>query len=100
MTPEAKFKKKFKEDFAKRMEKHDQEYDVIENKSGRRSTPDTIFLGNRVWAALEFKRDVEAEKQPNQEHYVDKWNRLSYAAIVYPENAEEILDDLERLFVT
>lgn len=99
-TKEGSFKKKFKDDFGKRMEKHDQQYDIIENKSQRRSTLDTIFLGRRVWAALEFKKEKGASEQPNQDYYVDKWNKLSYARIVYPDNAEEVLDELEELFVS
>ena len=60
--------------------------------------PDVIVLYGDRWAVLECKRERDAEKQKNQEYYVDMMNRMSFARIVYPENMEEILHDLQRAF--
>ena len=57
----------------------------------------TVFWGNH-WATLECKRSSKASHRPNQDYYVDKMNRMSFSAFVYPENMEDVLDDMERSF--
>ncbi len=58
--------------------------------------PDLIVLHGPRWAALEVKRSARASHRPNQEHYVEKMNQMSYARFIYPENEEEILDELQQ----
>ena len=65
-----------------------------------RSMTDLVILGPFVWAALEFKRSENASRQPNQEYHVERLNRKGYASFVSPENLEEVLDDLEELFLS
>ena len=55
----------------------------------------TVFHGDK-WATLEVKKTANASHQPNQDYYVDIMNKMSYSAFVYPENKEEVLNDLER----
>lgn len=57
--------------------------------------PDLLVLYNDRWAALEVKRTETASHRPNQEYYVDKLGRMSYAAFICPENKEDILNELE-----
>lgn len=56
-----------------------------------------IFFGKH-WAMLECKASENAHRRPNQEYYVNKFNEMSYASFVYPENKDNVIDDLRRLF--
>lgn len=97
---EATFKRRFKERLHTRMQELGVDIFIIDNKSNRRSTLDTIVLGPQHWAALEFKRSKSASHRPNQDYYVDQWDQLGFASFVYPENEEEILNELEKLFTS
>lgn len=60
--------------------------------------PDLLILCNNKWAALECKKQATAHKQPNQEYYVNLMNKMSFSRFIYPENKEEVIDELSRLF--
>lgn len=71
--------------------------EVIKNDSGYiQGICDLIILYKNKWAMLEVKKSKTSAKQPNQEYYVEKFGAMSYAAFIYPENKEIILDELER----
>lgn len=60
--------------------------------------PDVTILYRKKWACLEVKGSSTAERQPNQDYYVDVTNQMSFGAFIFPENREEILDDLVSFF--
>jgi len=58
--------------------------------------PDLIILYENKWAALECKRSATAPHRPNQEYYISLMDDMSFAAFVFPENREEIINELEQ----
>lgn len=60
--------------------------------------PDLLVLHNNKWATLECKKDKHATARPNQPYYVEKMNDMSFSRFIYPENKEEVLNELREAF--
>lgn len=60
--------------------------------------PDLLVLYKNKWASLEVKRSANAKHQPNQDYYVDKMNEMSHSAFIYPENKNEVIEELRKTF--
>lgn len=63
-------------------------------------SPDLLILYQNKWAALEVKRDSKAPHRPNQDYRVKQMADMSFASFIFPENKEEVMNDLERLFTS
>lgn len=60
--------------------------------------PDILVLYKNMWAALEGKKHATASQRPNQGYYVELMDDMSFAAFIYPENKDDVLDDLYSFF--
>ena len=60
--------------------------------------PDLLVLYKNKWATLENKRSKNSPKRPNQEYYVEKMNDMSFSRFIYPENKDEVLNELKDIF--
>ena len=65
--------------------------------------PDILVICGDKWAVLEFKRSEkerysENGPRPNQEYYIERLGKMSFAKFIYPENKEEVLDELQQTF--
>ena len=72
---------------------------VLKNDSSYiQGIPDLLILDKNKWATLELKRSASAKRQPNQEYYVGLMNDMSFSRFIYPENKEEVLNELREAF--
>ena len=72
---------------------------VLKNDSSYiQGIPDLLILYKNKWATLELKRSASAKRQPNQEYYVGLMNDMSFSRFIYPENKEEVLNELRKAF--
>lgn len=60
--------------------------------------PDLTVLYKNKWATLECKKSMNARHQPNQDYYVGQMNEMSFSRFIYPENEQEVLDELKHNF--
>lgn len=72
---------------------------VLKNDSSYlQGIPDLSIFYEDKWATLEVKKSGTAKHQPNQDYYVDKMDKMSFSRFIFPENKDEVLTDLARLF--
>ena len=62
----------------------------------RQGIPDLTVLWGRTWFVLESKAYKGAPSQPNQAWYIDRFNEMCFAAVICPENEEDIFREIER----
>ena len=72
------------------------------NPNDIRGIPDLEVLYESRWAVLEakkseedYKKDLARLDKKAQSYYVDKMNKMSFAAFIFPENKEEVLNAME-----
>jgi hypothetical protein len=74
---------------------------ILKNDAGYlQGFPDLTVLFHGHWATLECKRNAKASHQPNQEYYIAMTNEMSFGRFIFPENEEEVLNDLQQAFRT
>ena len=72
---------------------------VMKNDSSYiQGIPDLLILYKNKWASLEVKKAANANRQPNQEYYVNQMNEMSFSRFIFPENKESVLNDLYQTF--
>lgn len=70
---------------------------ILKNDSGFfQGIPDRLILYGDRWAAFEVKTHPTAKHQQNQDYYVDLFNKMSFAAFVYPQNKEWFINELQQ----
>ena len=70
---------------------------IFKNES-KQGLPDLTVLYGEHWALLECKKSRDSHHQPNQDYYVQRADEMSFSRFVFPENKQEVLDDLQRAF--
>lgn len=62
--------------------------------------PDLLILAPGFWALLEVKKEepTASDFEPNQEWWIERFDRMSFSACIYPENEQEVLHALSQAF--
>lgn len=62
--------------------------------------PDLLVLWRDCWALLEVKkkRPTARDFEPNQEWWIEEFDRMSFSACIYPENEQDVLYALQQTF--
>lgn len=95
----SKLEKEFEASYIKRLENEFPGCVIIKGNSAmRQGVPDRLLLHENHWAFLEFKREENSDRQENQDYYIEKFGAMSYAAIVSPENADEVIREIQSAF--
>jgi hypothetical protein len=94
-TPEGKFQDRLVKDLEAifpncLIQKNDANY--------RQGVPDLLILFRDRWALLEVKKSANERPRPNQPWYVDYAATNSFGAFIYPENRDQVLEELSRFF--
>ena len=64
----------------------------------KKAIPDLTVLYNDKWATLEVKASAKASHVTNQDLYVERMNKMSFSAFIFPENKEDVLNELDGHF--
>ena len=95
----SKLESKFQKDFIDEVKERYPGCIALKNDSSYiQGFPDSTLLYEDKWAVLEMKKERGAHKQPNQEYYVNKRDKMSFSRFVFPENRDEVFEDLDRFF--
>lgn len=95
----AKLESKFQADLIKELKIIFKGCLVTKLDSGHiQGIPDLLILWKDKWAILECKKSANAKHQPNQDYYVDMLDKMSFSRFIYPENKEEVINELCEAF--
>jgi hypothetical protein len=100
MASESDFQKKLKKEISERFPGC---YILKNDPTMIQGIPDLTILYNDRWAMLEVKQSEKARRKSSttikqQETHVARLNNMSFAAFIFPENKEDVLDAMERSF--
>lgn len=71
---------------------------LIFKNEGKQGLPDLTILYKKHWALLECKAYEKANHQGNQDTYVQWADENSFGRFIYPENKQEVLNELQQAF--
>lgn len=94
-----KLESKFQSELIKKLKERFKDCVIMKLDAGLYSgIPDLIVLYKNKWATLECKRNSKSSKRPNQDYYQEKLDKMSFSRIIFPENEEEVLNELQQTF--
>ena len=91
---------KFQGDLIKEIKKRFPGAFVMKNDSSYiQGVPDLTVFYEDKWAVLECKKNRTAKHQPNQDRYVEQLDSMSFSRFIFPENKDQVLEELGLYFL-
>lgn len=88
---------RYAQDLKKRIEELLPGCEILKNDANdRQGILDWTILHGAKWAMLEVKASAKARYRPNQPYFIKKFNQMSFAARIHPENEQEVLTALQK----
>lgn len=63
----------------------------------QKGVADTLVIYRSRWMFLEFKASLDSPYRPGQKEFLDKMGKWGFAKTIYPENADMIKSEIERI---
>lgn len=63
----------------------------------QKGVADTLVIYRSRWMFLEFKASLDSPYRPGQKEFLDKMSKWGFAKTIYPENADMIKSEIERI---
>ena len=63
----------------------------------QKGVADTLVIYRSRWMFLEFKASAVSPYRPGQKEFLDKMSKWGFAKTIYPENADMIKSEIERI---
>ena len=99
MSNKTKAERKFQAELIKEIKMRFPGSMVLKNDSSYiQGIPDLTVLCDSHWATLEVKKAADSPHQPNQDYYIETMDNMSFSRFIFPENKEEVLNELEQSF--
>lgn len=93
--------KDFKKSFQTRVKRAVHPLAILQYKQDSTTVagfPDTIIVLEGITIFIEFKKSRTAKFRPGQKEWIEKLNNNGHFAFVcYPENADEVLEEIKRI---
>lgn len=81
----------------KKLKKMFPDCEILKNDSGyKQGILDLTILFGARWAMLEVKAAAGSKRQPNQDYFVERMNKMSFASYIHPGNEKEVLIALQK----
>lgn len=64
---------------------------IVNDPQQTQGIPDLLILFGDKWAMLETKISDSARLRPNQDYYVNMFNKMGFAAFINPANEDDVL---------
>ena len=91
----------FQKELIKEIRSRGDGIDILKNDANyMQGVPDLSLFYNNKWAMLEVKRSQDEKHQPNQDYYVEHFDKMSFARFIFPENKEDVLNAMGEFFET